>query len=400
MNLRNIREQFPILENGSIYFDSASTSLTPNIVIDKMVDYYKNYNANIGRGVYRFSEKASFEYEKAHNKVADFLKVYNNEVIFVKNSTEGLNIVASGLKFNKEDRIVNTLIDHHSNYITWLRLKDKLGLNITHIKPDSNGSFDLNNFEKSIDENTKIVSLTHISNVLGSITPVEEIIKIAHENNCLVLVDGAQSAPHIPLDLKKMDCDFFVCSGHKMLGPGGTGVLYIKKDLQKEIEPLLIGGGTVTDVSLNEYSLKEDYERFEAGTPNIEGFIGLGAAVDYLNSIGMRNIKKHEQKLISIVLEELMELPEIEIFGPEQIENRSSLICFNYKGVNPHKVAKIFDEQYNILMRSGHHCCYPLIKHVINKPEGTLRCSLYLYNTEEEIKIFINAAKKISKRLT
>lgn len=399
MNIRYIREQFPILENGSIYLDSASTSLTPKVVIDKMLDYYKNYNANIGRGVYRFSEKASFEYEKAHNKVADFLKVYNNEIIFVKNSTEGLNIVASGLKFKKEDKIVNTYIDHHSNYITWLRLKNKLGLNITHIKPNIDGSFDLNDFEKSIDENTKIVAITHISNVLGSITPVEEIIKIAHENNSFVLVDGAQSAPHVPLNLKKMGCDFFVCSGHKMLGPGGTGVLYIKKELQEEIEPLFIGGGMVTDVSLDEYTLKKDYQRFEAGTPNIEGCIGLGAAVDYLETIGMGNIKKHGQRLISIVFDGLMEIPEIEIFGPDQIKNRSSLICFNYKGVSPHKMAKMFDEQYKIMMRSGYHCCHPLIKYVIKSLEGTLRCSLYLYNTEEEIELFIRAAKDLSKRL-
>lgn len=296
MNFAEIKTDFPILKD-IIYMDSASTSLTPEPVLNAVLKYYREYNANVGRGVHRLSQIASQKYKDAHRKVADFIGANEEEVIFTKNTTEAINTVASGLKWKTGDKVVTTLLEHHSNFLPWLRLKS-FGVALDIVKPDKNGKFNVSDFEEMIDDKTRLVAVTHVSNVLGTITPIEEISAICKKKNALLLVDGAQSVPHIHVDVRKLGCNFLCFSGHKMLGPTGTGILWMKEDFFDRLEPLNFGGGMIDDVSLNGYELTKGYERFEGGTPNIAGVIGFGRAIDYLKKIGMDKIKDHEAKLI------------------------------------------------------------------------------------------------------
>jgi len=394
MNFAEIKTDFPIL-NDIIYMDSASTSLTPEPVLNVVSKYYRKYNANVGRGVHRLSQVASQKYKDAHRKVADFIGANEKEVIFTKNTTEAINTVASGLKWKTGDKVVTTLLEHHSNFIPWFRLKS-FGVTLDIVKPDKNGKFNVSDFEEVIDDKTRLVAVTHVSNVLGTITPIEEISAICKKKNALLLVDGAQSVPHIHVDVRKLGCNFLCFSGHKMLGPTGTGVLWMKEDLFDELEPLTFGGGMIDDVSLNGYELTSGYERFEAGTPNIAGGIGLGRAIDYLKKIGMDKIKDHEAKLTERLLKGLLEIRRVEIYGSLNSKERIGVVSFNIKGLNPHDVALMLDEDSNIMVRSGHHCCIPLMKYFGLK-EGAVRVSFYLYNTEEEVERFLETVKEIAK---
>ncbi|MBU1428351.1 cysteine desulfurase [bacterium] len=394
MNFAEIKTDFPIL-NDIIYMDSASTSLTPEPVLNVVSKYYREYNANVGRGVHRLSQVASQKYKDAHRKIADFIGANEEEVIFTKNTTEAINTVASGLKWKTGDKVVTTLLEHHSNFLPWLKLKS-FGVALDIVKPDKNGKFNVSDFEEVIDDKTRLVAVTHVSNVLGTITPIEEISAICKKKNALLLVDGAQSVPHIHVDVKELGCDFLCFSGHKMLGPTGTGVLWMKEDLFDELEPLTFGGGMIEDVSFDGYELTSGYERFEAGTPNIAGGIGLGRAVDYLKKIGMDKIKDHEAKLTERLLEGLLEIRRVEIYGSLNSKERMGVVSFNIKGLNPHDVALMLDEASNIMVRSGHHCCIPLMK-CFGLKEGTVRASLYLYNTEEEVERFLETVKEIAK---
>ena len=394
MNFTEIKTDFPIL-NDIIYMDSASTSLTPEPVLNVVSKYYREYNANVGRGVHRLSQVTSQKYKDAHRKVADFIGANEKEVIFTKNTTEAINTVASGLKWKTGDKVVTTLLEHHSNFIPWLRLKS-FGVTLDIVKPDKNGKFNVADFEEVIDDKTRLVAVTHVSNVLGTITPIEEISAICKKKNALLLVDGAQSVPHIHVDVRKLGCNFLCFSGHKMLGPTGTGILWMKKDFLDRLEPLSFGGGMINDVSLNGYELAKGYERFEGGTPNIAGVIGFGRAIDYLKKIGMDKIKDHEAKLIERLLEGLLEIRRVEIYGSLNSKERIGVVSFNIKGLNPHDVALMLDETSNIMVRSGHHCCIPLMKYFGLK-EGAVRVSFYLYNTEEEVERFLETVKEIAK---
>ena len=394
MNFAEIRADFPIL-NNLLYMDSASTSITPEPVLNVVSKYYREYNANVGRGVHRLSQVASQKYKDAHRKVADFIGANEKEVIFTKNTTEAINTVASGLKWKTGDKVVTTLLEHHSNFIPWLRLKS-FGVTLDIVKPDKNGKFNVSDFEEVIDDKTRLVAVTHVSNVLGTITPIEEISAICKKKNALLLVDGAQSVPHIHVDVRKLGCNFLCFSGHKMLGPTGTGILWMKEDFLDRLEPLSFGGGMIDDVSLNGYELTSGYERFEAGTPNIAGGIGLGRAIDYLKKIGMDKIKDHEAKLTERLLEGLLEIRRVEIYGSLNSKERIGVVSFNIKGLNPHDVALMLDETSNIMVRSGHHCCIPLMKYFGLK-EGAVRISFYLYNTEEEVERFLETVKEIAK---
>jgi cysteine desulfurase/selenocysteine lyase len=394
MNFAEIKTDFPIL-NDIIYMDSASTSLTPEPVLNVVLKYYREYNANVGRGVHRLSQVASQKYKDAHRKVADFIGANEEEVIFTKNTTEAINTVASGLKWKTGDKVVTTLLEHHSNFLPWLRLKS-FGVALDIVKTDKNGKFNVSGFEEVIDDKTRLVAVTHVSNVLGTITPIEEISAICKKKNALLLVDGAQSVPHIYVDVKKLGCNFFCFSGHKMLGPTGTGILWMKEDFLDRLEPLSFGGGMIDDVSLNGYELTKGYERFEGGTPNIAGAIGFGRAIDYLKKIGMDKIKDHEAKLTGRLLEGLLEIRRVEIYGSLNSKERIGLVSFNIKGLNPHDVALMLDEASNIMVRSGHHCCMPLMKYFGLK-EGAVRVSFYLYNTEEEVDTFLETVKEIAK---
>ena len=394
MNFAEIKTDFPIL-NDIIYMDSASTSLTPEPVLNVVSKYYREYNANVGRGVHRLSQVASQKYKDAHRKVADFIGANEEEVIFTKNTTEAINTVASGLRWKTGDKVVTTLIEHHSNFLPWLRLKG-FGVVLDIVKPDKDGEFNVSDFEEVIDDRTRLVALTHVSNVLGTITPIEEISAICKKKNALLLVDGAQSVPHIHVDVRKLGCNFLCFSGHKMLGPTGTGILWMKEDFLDRLEPLSFGGGMIDDVSLNGYELTKGYERFEGGTPNIAGVIGFGRAIDYLKKIGMDKIKDHEAKLTKRLLEGLLEIRRVEIYGSLNSKKRIGLVSFNIKDLSPHDVALMLDEASNIMVRSGHLCCMPLMKYFGLK-EGVVRVSLYLYNTEEEVDTFLETVKEIAK---
>lgn len=394
MNFAEIKTDFPIL-NDIIYMDSASTSLTPEPVLNVVSKYYREYNANVGRGVHRLSQVASQKYKDVHRKIADFIGANEEEVIFTKNTTEAINTVASGLRWKKGDKVVTTLIEHHSNFLPWLRLKS-LGVKLDIVKPDKNGKFNVSDFKEVIDDKTRLVAVTHVSNVLGTITPIEEISAICEKKNALLLVDGAQSVPHIHVDVRNLGCNFLCFSGHKMLGPTGTGILWMKEDFFGRLEPLNFGGGMIDDVSLNGYALMKGYERFEGGTPNIAGVIGFGRAIDYLKKIGMDKIKDHEARLTERLLEGLLEIKRVEIYGSLNSKERIGLVSFNIKDLNSHDVALMLDEASNIMVRSGHLCCMPLMKYFGLK-EGAVRVSLYLYNTEEEVDTFLETVKEIAK---
>ncbi|TET71496.1 MAG: cysteine desulfurase [Candidatus Aminicenantes bacterium] len=394
MNFAEIKTDFPIL-NDIIYMDSASTSLTPEPVLNAVSKYYREYNANVGRGVHRLSQVASQKYKDAHRKIADFIGANEEEVIFTKNTTEAINTVASGLKWKIGDKVVTTLLEHHSNFLPWLRLKS-FGVALDIVKTDKNGKFNVSDFKEVIDDKTRLVAVTHVSNVLGTITPIEEISAICKKKNALLLVDGAQSVPHIHVDVRNLGCNFLCFSGHKMLGPTGTGILWMKEDFFDRLEPLNFGGGMIDDVSLNGYELTKGYERFEGGTPNIAGVIGFGRAIDYLKKIGMDKIKDHEAKLTERLLEGLLEIRRVEIYGSLNSKERIGLVSFNIKDLNPHDVALMLDEASNIMVRSGHLCCMPLMKYFGLK-EGAVRVSFYLYNTEEEVDTFLETVKEIAK---
>lgn len=400
MDTEIIRKDFPILDSGIIYMDNAASSLTPEPVLQKMLEYYHQYRANIERGVHRLSQRASAEYEAARGKVASFINAaHSDEVIMTKNTSEGINIIASGLDWHKGDRIVTTLLEHHSDYIVWLRLKEKYGVDIQVVKCDPQGFLSLDDFEKFINERTRLVALTHASNVLGVITPVKEVAELAHRRGALVLVDGAQSVPHLKVDVQDLGCDFLAFSGHKMCGPTGSGALYIRRGLEDKIEPLVIGGGTINDVGVGYYTLTKSPERFEAGTPAIAEAIGLGRATEYLGQIGMDNIRQHEERLVSRMYEGLLEIPKVKVYGPEP-RYRMGVVSFNVADLNPHDVALALDVSANIMVRSGHHCAYPVMKEAIHAPSGSVRASLYLYNTEGEVDTFLSAVREIAASLS
>jgi len=401
LNVKRIRQDFPILETGIIYLDSAASSLTPEPVLQRMLEFYRQYRSNVGRGIHRLSVKASEEYERVRGKVADFINAKSeSEIIMTRNTTEGVNIVASGLNWKKGEKIVTPVIEHHSNFIVWLRVRDKHGVQVETVRPQEpaiKGILDPADFEKVIDDKTKLVAITHVSNVLGVITPVKEIAEIAHEHGAYVLVDAAQSVPHTKVDVQQIGCDFLAFSGHKMCAPTGSGVLYIREELSDEVEPLCIGGGTIDDVGLDYYKLNGSPGRFEAGTPDIAATIGLGAAIDYLQRIGMENIESHERTLVKQMYESLVELSKVEVYGPEP-EHRIGIIPFNVGDLNPHDVALALDVSANIMVRSGHHCALPLSKTILGR-SASVRASMYIYNTKEEIDKLVSTVKEIAETL-
>jgi len=401
LNVNEIRKDFPILKSGVIYLDSTASSLTPEPVLAKILEFYHEYRANVERGVHRLSTRASEECEQARKKVADFVNARStSEVIWTRNTTEGINLVASGLKWKKGDKIVTTVLEHHSNFIVWLRVRDKYGAEvelITPRKPVVKGILNLADFEKLIDDKTKLVAVAHASNVLGIILPIKEITEIAHQHGACVLVDAAQSVPHMKVDVQKLDCDFLAFSGHKMCGPTGSGVLYMKKELTEEVEPLIIGGGSIREVGTDYYELDASPRRFEGGTIDIAAVLGLGAAVDYLSKIGMDRIEAHEKLLVRRMYEGLTALRDVEVYGPEP-EKRVGIAPFNVGDLNPHDVALALDVSANIMVRSGHHCAQPLSKTVLCR-QGTVRASCYLYNTLDEINTFVSAVKEIAETM-
>lgn len=400
LDVKKIRRDFPILNSGIIYLDNAASSLTPEPVIHKMLEFYHEYRANVDRGVHRLSQRASEEYENAHSKIADLINAESeSEIILTRNTTESINLVANGLNWMKGDKIVTSLVEHHSNFIVWLRLKEKYGVDVEIVRPNHEGLFEMASFEKAVDDKTRLVALTHVSNVLGTVTPVEEAAEIAHEHGANLLVDGAQSVPHFKVDVREIRCDYLAFSGHKMLGPTGVGVLYARNELMENMEPQSIGGGTIADVGLDYYELAAGSKKHEAGTPAIAEAIGLGAAIDYLKEVGLENVEAHERKLADKMHRGLAEVSSVEVYGHKELGLRTGIISFNVGNLNPHDVALALDVSADIMVRSGHHCCLPLTKELLRRRDGTVRASLYLYNTEEEVEKLVSTVGEIAKSL-
>jgi cysteine desulfurase/selenocysteine lyase len=397
MKTADVRADIPLLEDF-IYLDAASTTPTPRPVVESMCDYFYRYNANTGRGAYGLAVKATQELDNARRKVAEFIKSKPEEIIFTKNTTEAINLVAHGLNFKRGDSVVVPNLEHHSNLVPWLNLK-KRGVKVKIVKADHNGVIDPSDIENAVGDNTRLITTTHISNSIGSVQPVIEIGKIAREQDTLYLIDAAQSAGHMPLNLKESCADFMVFPGHKgFLGPVGTGFLYCATELQEKLEPINLGGGTVEDVTEEDFQLTEVPNRFEGGTQNIAGFIGLGAALNYLERIGMDKVERHGKKLTQILYNEIQEIERTTVYGSP--ENIYGIVSFNIDGINPHDLAKILDEVKSICVRSGYHCAIPSIKHIgAYELGGTVRASIHYYNTKEEIEILGETLREVSRFL-
>jgi len=400
-DVNKIRQGFPILKqkvHGKplIYLDNAATSQKPQQVIDALINYYKNYNANIHRGVHRLSEIATEEHEAVRARVANFISAKSpKEIIFTRNTTEAINIVAYsfGTALKKGDNIISTVMEHHSNIVPWQMLK-KRGVELRFVDIDDEGKLRTEEYDELIDENTKIVAVTQASNVLGTINDIRKIVKIAHDAGALIVVDGAQSTPHMPVDVQKLDCDFFAFSGHKMLGPTGIGVLYGKRQLLEQMQPFLRGGDMIKEVHLEETTFNDLPYKFEAGTPNVADTIAFGAAIDYLQDLGMTSVRRHEIQLTRYALDVLNEIKGMKIYGPQDPKEKAGVISFNLADIHSHDVATIVDEE-GIAIRSGHNCAMPLMKRL--GCESVARASFYIYNTEDEIDKLKSALEKVKK---
>lgn len=394
-----IRKDFPILSstiNGKplVYFDNGATTQKPKAVIDAVVKYYSEQNANIHRGVHTLSREATILFEVARKVVANFINASEDELIFTAGTTDGINMVAGGLNLPQGAEVIVTEMEHHSNILPWQLWCERNNGTLKVIPVKNDGTLELSKLEELITPKTKLIAVTQVSNTLGVVNDVEAIIKIAKLNAIPVLVDGAQSVPHMKIDVKELGADFFVFSGHKLYGPTGVGVLWMNKKWFQTLTLTKAGGGTIKTVEFEKTEYAEGSLRFEPGTPNIEGVIGLAAAIKYINEIGIQNIAKYEHALLKYATERLNEIPEVEIYANHL--NKAAVISFNVKGAHPFDVGTLLDK-YGIAVRTGHHCTQPLMKRF--SIPGTVRASFAMYNTNEEINIFIEALRKSIKML-
>ena len=397
-----IREDFPILNkkiNGTdlVYFDNAATSQTPKQVIQKIVDYYEKYNANIHRGLHSLSTDATNQYELSRKIIQKHFGIKNNhEVIFTSGTTHGINIVSSGLEsqINSSDELIVSEMEHHSNIVPWQILCEKTDAKLKVIPINKEGSLDIDTFKTMLNKNVKFVFINHVSNSLGTINPIEEIIELAHKNNSKVLLDGAQGAAHFKINLSEINVDYYVASAHKLCGPTGVGFLYGKSKLLEALPPYQGGGEMISSVTFEKTEYADLPYKFEAGTPNISGVIGFGAAIDYMNDIGFDNIEAYEQELLKYATDRLKEIPGIKIYGNSG--NKISVISFNLSNHHPSDIGSILD-QFGIAVRTGQHCTQPVMDYY-NIP-GTVRASLSFYNTKSEIDLLIDALEKASNML-
>ncbi|EAC2858042.1 cysteine desulfurase [Listeria monocytogenes] len=399
IDIQKIRADFPILaqeinEKPLAYLDNAATSQKPKQVIEALTHYYEFDNANVHRGVHTLAARATDAYESARSKVAKFIHAREvAEIIFTRGTTSAINLVAdSYAEANIEagDEIVISYLEHHSNLIPWQQLAKRKGAVLKYIELEEDGTISVEQAKKTIGEKTKIVALAHVSNVLGTITPIKEIAAIAHQFGAVILVDGAQAVPHMEVDVVDLDADFYAFSGHKMMAPTGIGALYGKRELLDAMEPTEFGGEMIDFVELYDSTWKELPWKFEAGTPIIGGAIALGAAIDYLAEVGLENIHAHEQALASYAMEEMSKIEGITIYGPKDASKRCGLVTFNLEGAHPHDIATILDED-GVAIRAGHHCAQPLMKWL--DVSSTARASFYIYNTKEEIDALIDGLK-------
>jgi cysteine desulfurase/selenocysteine lyase len=402
IDVNKIREDFPILKreiNGKpiIYFDNAATSQTPLPVIDSIVDYYSNYNANIHRGVHTLSQEATYAYENARIIIQKhFNASKSHEIILTSGTTFGINLVAAGFDslLKKGDELIVSALEHHSNIVPWQMLCERTGAILKVIPISLKGELILEEYEKLLSTKTKIVFVGHVSNTLGTINPIEKIIAKAHEFGAAVLIDGAQAVPHIKPDMQKLDCDFYVCSAHKVCGPTGVGMLYGKEEWLNKLPPYQGGGEMISEVTFEKTSYAELPHKFEAGTPNISGGIAFGAALDYMNKIGFENIASYENELLSYATEKLLKIEGLKIYGTSK--NKVAVISFNIDGIHPYDIGSIIDK-LGIAVRTGHHCTQPIMD-FYNIP-GTVRASFSFYNTKNEIDVFVEAVIRAKNML-
>ncbi|MFA0738311.1 MAG: hypothetical protein LKKZDAJK_001419 [Candidatus Fervidibacter sp.] len=400
LDVEALREQFPIFRRTVrgkrlIYLDSAATSQKPQCVIDAERESYERYNANVHRGAYLIAEEATAAYEGAREKVAKFINAPSKDcIVFTRGTTEAINLVAYSwgwANLKEGDEILLTEMEHHSNIVPWQLIAERTGAKIKVVPITDDGLLDMEAFDRLLTERVKIVAVTHVSNVLGTINPVQEICRKAHEVGAVVLVDGAQAAPHLPVDVQAIDCDFYALSGHKMCGPTGSGALYGRKELLEAMPPFLGGGEMIRTVTFERTTFNDVPYKFEAGTPAIAQAIGLGAAVDYLTKIGVERIRAHEVELVAYALERLREIKGITIYGVAPPEQRGGVIAFNIGDIHPHDLATFLDA-HGICIRAGHHCAQPLMRRF--NVAATARASFYLYNTPGEIDALADALHK------
>ncbi len=398
-----IRADFPVLNGPTgdrprlVFLDSAASSQKPQVVIDALTDYYERYNANIHRGVYQISELATERFEEARRKVARFLNARSpRECIFVRNATEALNLVAQSwgrANIAAGDLIVFSTMEHHSNIVPWQILAEEKGASLGHIRIDAAGRLDQEHFDELLAREPKLVAVTHVSNSLGTVNPLKEMIARAHAAGAIVVIDGAQSAPHLAIDVQDLDCDFLAISGHKMCGPMGAGVLYGKRSLLDAMPPFLGGGSMIRKVELERSTWADVPAKFEAGTPAVGDAIALGVAIDYLTDLGMDRIWEHEREIVAYALNRLREIPNVTIFGPQEAGERSGVVSFAVGEVHPHDVAAILDEG-NVAVRAGHHCTQPLMRAL--DVVATTRASFYLYNDREDVDRLIEGIYRVN----
>lgn len=408
IDVAKVRNNFPILQrkiNGKplVYLDNAATSQKPAQVIEAISAYYKNYNANVHRGIHTLSIEATEKFEEVRRKVAKFIGANSEkEIVFVRNATEAINLVAYSwgrLNISEGSEIVLSVAEHHSNFVPWQSLASENGAVLKIVPINENGELDLQAFKNALTKKTKLVTLFHVSNVLGTINPTEELVKVVRnlKSDVRILIDGAQAVPHMPVNVSQLGCDFYVFTGHKMLAPTGIGVLWGRKELLASLPPFLFGGEMISEVNFDKSSWNELPWKFEAGTPDISGVIGMGAAIDYLEKTGMENIRNHEKLLTKYTLQQLSKLPNLSIYGPQNVEKKGGVISFNLttddgKIIHAHDVAQILDGE-GIAIRSGHHCAQPLMKFL--GITSAARVSFYLYNTEEEVDRLIEGLKLV-----
>ena len=402
-NIESIRNDFPILNtsvNGNklIYLDNAATSQTPNCVIDSISDYYKNLNSNIHRGVHSLSQMATEKYEDTRKKFkSHFNAKSSKEIIFTSGTTHSINLISSGFsKFlNEGDEIIVSHLEHHSNIVPWQMLCEKTGAKMLVIPMNDKGELDLNKFSKILSKRTKVVFVNHVSNALGTVNDIEKIINLSHNVGASVLIDGAQAVPHFKVDVSKLDVDFYVCSAHKFCGPTGVGILYGKKEWLEKLPPYQGGGEMIDEVSFEKTTYSDLPNKFEPGTPNIAGVIASGIALDYINNIGLEEIKEYEDYLLDYATKKLLEINGLKIYG--ESKNKTSVISFNIGDIHPYDIGSLIDN-LGIAVRTGHHCAQPIMDYF--KIPGTIRVSFCFYNTTDEIDSLVSALKKASTMLS
>ncbi len=400
MDIERIRKDFPVLsrtvrDKRLVYLDNAATTQKPSVVIDAIADLYRRYNANVHRGVYLLAEESTQAYEDSREAVRRFINAAGTqEIVFTRNASEALNLIAytwGEANIKAGDEIIVSIMEHHSNYVPWFRLAQRKGAVIKIVPSRKDGLLDVDAYRSMLSDKTKLVGIVHMSNVFGTINPVKEIVSLAHQHGAVTVVDGAQSAPHMKVDVQDIGCDFFALSGHKMLGPTGIGALYAKKSHLESMEPFLSGGEMILRVTLDSVVYNELPWKFEAGTPNYEGAIGLKAAIEYLERTGMDAIESYERELTVYALEQMKTVPGIYIYGPLDAAHKGGIVAFNIKGVHSHDIGTILDSE-GIAVRAGHHCAQPLM--IDCGVSAMARASFYFYNTRQEIDLLVNALKK------